>query len=254
MGRVIALLLVRWRTLILSLSLLICACGQGREQVGSNRVDATRYDTFWLWAGVKSQAVLDSAKEIYILDAEITVGPSDKQFALLRPAVPSVKATPVWLVVRLETLALSEADYAAIAGRISRWQRAGNNLRGLQIDFDARTKGLSGYALFLKDLRRRLPKELNLSVTGLMDWSANGDPEALAAMDGVVDEIVIQTYQGRHTIAGYETYLRRLARLDMPYKIGLVQNGLWEEPKHIQSDPNFKGYVVFLLNTPKKER
>ena len=63
-----------------------------------------------------------------------------------------------------------------------------------------------------------------------------------------IDEAVFQTYQGRHTIPGYEKWLRNLADLPMPFRIGLVQNGEWREPKGLRQNPNFRGYVVFLLN------
>jgi hypothetical protein len=63
-----------------------------------------------------------------------------------------------------------------------------------------------------------------------------------------VDEVVLQTYQGRHTIEGYENYMDSLKRLKLPYRVGLVQNGKWKAPDHLAHDPEFKGYVVFLLN------
>jgi hypothetical protein len=33
-------------------------------------------------------------------------------------------------------------------------------------------------------------------------------------------------------------------------KVGLVEGGRWIEPKGLRSDPNFNGYVVFLLPPP----
>ncbi len=80
-----------------------------------------------------------------------------------------------------------------------------------------------------------------------MDWSANGDPAALARLGGVVDELVIQTYQGRSTIPGYEAYLASLRDLPLPYRIGLVEGGAWHAPPGFENDPEFRGYVVFLL-------
>ena len=73
------------------------------------------------------------------------------------------------------------------------------------------------------------------------------DPRALAELADIVDEAVIQTYQGRRTIPGYEAYLRSLSRLPMPYRIALVEGGEWREPEGLASDPQFRGYVVFLL-------
>ena len=119
---------------------------------------------------------------------------------------------------------------------------------GIQIDFDARTQYLHEYADFLKDLRQRLPRDLRLSITGLMDWSSNADPAAIAQLNGVVDEVVVQTYQGRHSIPDYAAYLPRMNRLGLPFKIGLIQGGDWQEPEYLQESEWFRGYVVFLQN------
>jgi hypothetical protein len=80
-----------------------------------------------------------------------------------------------------------------------------------------------------------------------MDWGSNGDPEVINQLQGVVDEVVVQTYQGRRTIPNYRSYLPRIARLTLPFKIGLVQDGDWEAPAELTGSPWFRGYVVFLL-------
>ena len=41
-----------------------------------------------------------------------------------------------------------------------------------------------------------------------------------------VDELVIQSYQGRHTVDNYQAYLPALTRLRIPFKLGLVQGGI----------------------------
>lgn len=210
------------------------------------RVDARDYDAFWLWAGVTPQPVLDRARTIYLLDGEIRTNDRG-HYVPLRPGLPHLPNKQVWLVVRTDTLDWPERDYAILLGRLRQWQAAGNSLQGVQIDFDARTRHLSEYATFLKDMRQRLPCDYRLSVTGLLDWSANGDPQALAQLRGTVDEVVVQTYQGRGTIPGYERYFDRMGRFNLPFRVGLVQGGRWVEPKGLRSNPNFKGYVVFLL-------
>ena len=101
---------------------------------------------------------------------------------------------------------------------------------------------------FLKSLRARLPKQYKLGITGLLDWSANGDPKGLDALAGVVDEFVLQIYQGRRVIPGYSAYLAKLDRITIPFRIGLLQNGEWTPPPGLASNPQFQGYVVFLLN------
>jgi hypothetical protein len=210
-------------------------------------VDASHYDAFWLWAGVQSQPVLDHASRVYLLNAEVRPGNPVRLIAQ-RPALPHVRNANVWMVVRVETLQWSPAIYAEVLADLARWRKGGNRVAGVQIDFDARTQHLEDYAGFLKDLRRRLPSSCQLGITGLLDWSSNGDPRALDALAGVVDEVVLQIYQGRHVIPGYTGYLTRLDHLKIPFRIGLLQGGEWHEPAGLTANPWFRGFVVFLQN------
>jgi hypothetical protein len=217
-----------------------------------DRVDPRNYDAFWLWPGVSPPLALEGAKTIYLLDGEIRDG-RPPHYVSLRPQPPRLPGKKVWLVIRTDTLAWPEDSYAAIARRLDQWRAAGNGLEGLQVDFDARTRHLEDYASFLAHLRTQMPRRYRLSVTGLLDWSANGDPRALAALAGTVDEVVLQTYQGRETIPGYEAYFRRLGGFPIPFRVGLVENGRWREPPGLAHNPKFRGYVVFLLQ-PRRRR
>ncbi|MGB5078819.1 MAG: DUF3142 domain-containing protein, partial [Sphingorhabdus sp.] len=165
---------------------------------------------------MKSQPVLDTARTIYILEGEIRR--PDARLVKLRPATPSVDHAKLWIVYRVETLEWGSDITSRIRADIARWEAAGNMVEGIQIDFDAATMGLEGYAMFLKELRLELPAECKLGVTGLLDWSSNGDSAALINLSTTVDEIVLQTYQGTETIKGYQGYLASLARLNMPYR------------------------------------
>jgi hypothetical protein len=210
-------------------------------------VDASRYDAFWLWAGVRSQPLLARAKRIYLLQGEVGIR-EPVRLAAQRPAIPRLRGPEMWLVVRVETLAWPPRVYRQLLIQLARWRAAGNRVVGIQIDFDARTRHLEDYAGFLADLRRRLPPDCKLGITGLLDWSANGDPRGLDALADTVDEVVLQIYQGRHTIPGYERYLTRLDRLRIPFRIGLIQGGEWQPPDGLEAKPMFRGYVVFLQN------
>ena len=223
-----------WSALLLVLLLAGCIASKPA------RVDPADYDAFYLWAGVKPQPVLAKAKTLYILDAEVRRG---GHWVPLRAGVPKLDHAEVWLVVRATTLDWNDAIRAAILRDLTKWRAV-----GLQVDFDASTQGLADYAAFLRQLRQHLPRTYKLSVTGLMDWSANGDPAALGQLSGVVDEVVVQSYQGRRTIPGYARYLEKLARVPVPHKVALVQGGAWSEPPELRRDPLFRGYVVFLLN------
>jgi Protein of unknown function (DUF3142) len=220
---------------------------------GAASADTVRvqdYDSFWLWAGVKPQSVLAQARNLYLLQGEVTLGDPPRLVAQ-RAALPRIAHAGVWMVVRVQTLAWPETVYAQVLAALGRWRASGNDVVGVQIDFDAATHRLQDYAAFLGDLRRRLPAGTRLGVTGLLDWSGHGDPAGLDALAGVVDEVVLQIYQGRHVIPGYEAYLASLDRLRLPFRIGLLQGGAWSPPSSLEAHPWFRGYVIFLLNDPR---
>jgi hypothetical protein len=211
-------------------------------------VDATDYDAFWLWAGVAPQPALARARCLYILQAEVDAGPGGPRLVAQGGAIPHLRNGEVWMVYRVHTLDWSPRLYLQVAGRLARWRAAGNPVAGIQIDFDARTRHLDQYGAFLRGLRAQLPADCRLSITGLLDWSTQGDPTALSALGGVVDEVVLQTYQGRTTIPNYAAYVDRIGRVKLPFKLGLVQGGEWTAPPGLAANPWFRGYVVFLRN------
>lgn len=215
------------------------------------QVDATHYDAFWLWGGVKPQAVLSQARTVYVLQGQIEPvrgNPTRVRFLAQGGTVPVGQQTKIWLAYRAHTLRWSPRIYRILLAQLDRWQRAGNRVAGIQIDFDAHTRHIDEYAEFLTGLRQRLPAGIKLGITGLLDWSSQADPSQLAQLRPVVDEIVVQTYQGRHTIPNYASYLPHLDRLGLPFRIGLIQNGEWQPPSGLEQNSNFRGYVIFLLN------
>lgn len=210
-------------------------------------VEAKDYDAFWLWAGVRPQPVLAKASRIYLLYAEL-LARQPQALSPRRAGWPRVDHADVWMVIRVETLDWAPNLTAQILYALGQWKRAGSRVVGLQIDFDAQTLHLDRYASFLKTLRQDLPADLGLSITGLMDWATQGEGDDLSSIAGVVDEMVIQSYQGRRTIPDVDRYLGRLDRLPMPFRVGLVQGGTWTHRPDIEALENFRGYVVFLLN------
>ncbi|MCF5655668.1 DUF3142 domain-containing protein [Pseudomonas poae] len=213
-------------------------------------VDAGDYDAFWLWSGVTPQPVLKQAKTLYILQGQINSTRRTPTVRLIAQgmSVPRITQGEIWIVYRAHTLHWPERVYTQLLGQVQRWRDAGNTVIGIQIDFDARTQYLHEYADFLRDLRQRLPADLRLSITGLLDWGSNADPTAIAQLKGVVDEVVVQTYQGRHSIPDYAAYLPRVSRMGVPFKVGLIQGGEWQAPAYLRESKWFGGYVVFLRN------
>lgn len=201
-----------------------------------------------MWAGVAPRGELADARRLYLLDGEIRARDPGR-YVDLRAGDPRLSTPELWLLVRTDTLDWPQGVTDDLVRRLDRWAAGSPGLAGLQLDFDARTKHLDDYAAFLARLRAALPRRYRLSITGLMDWSANGDPDALRRLAGTVDEVVIQTYQGRATIPGYAGYFRRMRGFPIPFRVGLVEGGRWTEPDGLAGEPNFRGYVVFLLDS-----
>jgi hypothetical protein len=233
----------------LAAAVLALALGWGATAM-ADVVRAADYDAFWLWAGVKPQPALAGARTLYILQGQVAASGGDGDGRLIAQggAVPHLHGGEIWLDYRAHTLRWSPAVYDQILARLRRWRVAGDPVMGVQIDFDSGTRHLADYAAFLRDLRGRLPADCRLSITGLLDWSSQGDSAALDALGGVVDEVVLQTYQGRRTIPSYQAYMASLGRMTLPFRIGLAEGGDWIPPPGLAANPWFRGYVVFLSN------
>ncbi|KXO86218.1 hypothetical protein AYK86_15280 [Acinetobacter venetianus] len=220
-------------------------------QSATSTIDANNFDSFWIWGDIKTASYLINAKELYILQGEIRYV-KQKQSSMLIPQGISVLKLPhqkIWLVFRTHHLNWTEQDYQNIFNRLTQWKNQGNNVIGVQIDFDSKTKNLRDYALFLKKLRHKLPQNYQLSITGLLDWTNFKDQTTLAIFRQNINELIIQTYQGTTTIENYSQYLKRISSLQLPYKIGFVQGGRYQKDVKYTNDPNFKGYVIFLLRS-----
>ena len=238
------------RTLLLGLLLLLCGCQPPQSEL----VDAAHYRAFWLWGGVRPQPVLHQAELLYLLQGEVRA--RSRGVALEPQGLPPsrLKVPQLWLSYRVATLEWPQGVVRDLLRQRAAWQAHGNRVVGIQIDFDAATPRLADYARFLRQLRRQLPADCALSITGLLDWGANGDLATLNGLTGVVDELVVQTYRGRHTVTDYQHYLPALKRLTLPFKLGLVQHGQWQPhwQQAFRRQPNYRGEVVFLVNNINK--
>ncbi len=245
MGAQPAILLVRSRRLLLALCALLCAFGAAAGPT----VRAADYDAFWLWAGVKGRPELAEAKTIYLHSGEI--GPDRNGFVRMKAqggAEPGPHRATLWLVYRVRSLDWPPEIIAHIIRRLDAWRAHPGRVAGVQIDFDASTRGLQNYAAFLRGLRNALPKDCALGATGLMDWASQAAPEDMDALWGSVDELVFQTYRGAETVENIDAYLARLGRLRTPFRLGLAEGAQWSPPAALAKRPNFLGYVVFLRN------
>ena len=238
--------------------LLVCAvlllAGCAPPDASAGHVAAERYAAFWLWAGVEPQAVVATAERLYLLQGERVPHRGEAVMQPLGPLPTAMNNDSVWLVFRSETIDHTDEAVqrfvSAMLGAVQRWEHRGTDIDGVQIDFDARTYALKEYADFLRRVRAAMPARYKLGITGLMDWASTGGVETLNDLEGVLDEVVVQTYQGWHTVPDYAAYLPALARLTLPFRVGLIQHGQWDAAweTRLARNPAFRGCVVFLIN------
>jgi hypothetical protein len=208
----------------------------------------SQYTEFWIWGGIDPTQSYTQGKQFYVLQGFISE--NRHKIIFTRQGMQAVNGFgSVILVYRLNTLAWNRIIRDTLLNHIQAWEYRGNTVLGIQLDFDARTNNLDQYAGFLRKVRLDLPEPYGLSITGLLDWASQGDPAVLESLRGVVDEIIFQTYQGKHTIPNYPAYLKSLAKLRFPFKIGLVENGEWDKRyEHALSQSSYyQGAVMFLL-------
>lgn len=231
--------------------LLVIALLTGHAQA-YEVVNAREHPAFWLWSGVKASDALQNAQTVYLHQGEVLTRTGAVVFQRLGLPVSRLTFPQIWLTVRFTTLDTPEAVAPRIIRLMQSWQAAGNHVVGLQVDFDAATYQLAKYAHFLRQLRQQLPEEFALGVTGLLDWAKTGEVATLNTLP--VNELVVQSYQGRHTVSNYQHYLPALSGLRIPFKLGLVQNGEWDPKAEAQllNSPWYRGTVVFMLNPPRR--
>ncbi|MGK9173988.1 DUF3142 domain-containing protein [Yokenella regensburgei] len=213
-------------------------------------VNAEAHRAFWLWSGVKPSTALKGAQTLYLHQAEIVQRPSGVVFQKVGLPVSQLIFPQLWLTVRIETLDVPDAFLQRMTRLLDNWQSAGNHVVGLQIDFDAASHRLDNYAVFLRRVRTQLPSQYALGVTGLLDWAKTGNIDVLNTLP--VDELVIQSYQGRKTVPNYSEYLPALSGLRIPFKLGLVQGGEWDTTRVPHFSEHYRGTVVFMVNPVRR--
>ena len=229
--------------------------------INSEVIDPKDYEQFWLWTAPKDEKKISQAHTLYILQGEIrpdnipyyrpniNKNTVPAALATLTPqglGVRSLSGKKIWLVYRATSQEWSDEVMAQLIDRLEKWQRAGNQVMGIQIDYDAPTYQLDKYAHLLRNIRQQLPAQYQLSVTGLLDWSNQADDPQFMQLIGAVDELVIQTYQGTTTLMNYSQYLKKLENLPFDFKVGIIEGGQWQGAAFLENNPHFKGYVVFL--------
>lgn len=123
---------------------------------------------------------------------------------------------PVVLVVRVDDARRpDEVPMVEVGAAVARWQAAGVDVRGVEIDHDCATARLPAYAAWLAQARPAAP--LAWSITALPTWADGAaGRRALRDIAAAVDELVVQVHAVRAPVifddAAARADLRRFAR------------------------------------------
>lgn len=143
----------------------------------------------WAWESPQDLRFLKHGEGVAFLAGEFWVEGEGMRWMPRRNPLRVNPGTPLMAVLRIESRhavwarSQREACLKQALALLSLPQ-----VRGLQIDFDAKESEREAYAAILHDLRVRLPKDRPLSITALASWCL-GDPW-LKAHEAVVDEAV----------------------------------------------------------------
>lgn len=206
----------------------------------------------WLWAGRPASAVpadLAQSAPVYVHQATFERSHVAREIPLPRRqglGPVNLPGRRIFIVYRLEQL----PDPAAVADLFSydagMWRLRGNEVAGLQIDFDSPSGRLGPYINFLQQLRSGLCAGCALSVTGLADWASSASPDELFSLADSTDEIIFQLYNGKRPIPALSQYAAHISRFQRPFKVGILPSQQNNLPLDLLSSPQFRGAVIFL--------
>ena len=195
---------------------------------------------------------IQDSDSLYLLQGSLNRGRAENPTKFTRLGMyPNTlpKNKEIFLVYRLERLALKKELVQIFLQDVYQWSRHENQVAGIQLDFDSPTHGLDQYIAFLKEIREELPSHFRLSVTGLADWPATGNLTEIREIAEITDEIVFQLYAGRSPVKNLNRYLEKFATLKVRFKLGILESMkiTTDEFTAVEKSPFFEGYVVFSL-------
>jgi hypothetical protein len=189
--------------------------GPCRERPG-DRLASFPKVVFWAWerpedlrflqSASKPAAVAFLAKTIYVLAPGEDAGGADGSISVKHRMQPLLvdPGTPLMAVVRIESrggrrprqlrasgaesLAFTDSQRQAVAAEIVDAGKL-QNVRAVQIDFDATLSERQSYIRLLGEVRQKLPAALPLSTTALASWCI-GDRWLEQLPAGTIDEAV----------------------------------------------------------------
>ncbi len=229
------------KILLFSIVVLSCLLLSGQSKTKHTSV------SYWLWAGITANEA-PANSELYVFQGRLYVEEGKTAYERLGLYPHPIKSSKLVLVYRLEGQLPDAKTVIEVFKRgVAQWQRHPIVISGIQLDFDSPTAKLLEYSNFLEDIRRQLPQNFELSITGLGDWAIGGNKDALRSISSSTNEIVFQLYQGRQPLPDIETYINALVDYPLPFRIGLLSGSTMPvSVNKLQSNPQYRGVIYFI--------
>jgi hypothetical protein len=150
------------------------------------RMNALPARTLWVWERPENLRFVDPrTTAVATLDGTLVLGTRigvipRRQFYVISPGMRRIA------VVRIEAPGSIAPDLAAVAAEQILDLASAPDIAALQIDFDARRSQRTFYISLLREIRRRMPPDLPLSMTALASWCSNDDWIANLPVDEAV--------------------------------------------------------------------
>lgn len=203
-------------------------------------------ESYWLWSG-KTAVGLPENSTLYIHQGTLERGKDGKPPTLRKQGLGSINLSshPIYIVYRIENLLYPNEIANLFKDDCHRWEKKGNKIIGLQIDFDSPSKKLDSYIDFLSNLKKMIPDTYLLAVTGLADWASSSPQAALRRLSHEVNEITFQLYEGSNEIPYIDSYVNSITRLEIPFKIGIMENQRYILEKYHFDAKFYRGSIIF---------
>jgi hypothetical protein len=142
----------------------------------SGRMSLLPSRTLWVWERREDLSSIDPrSTAIATLDRTVLLGRTVTVVPRRQPVVYPAGIKRI-SVVRIEAPGdIAPGMEQPLAALILDLAISDPGIAALQIDFDARRSQRSFYALLMRDLRRRMPPALPLSITALASWCSSDD-------------------------------------------------------------------------------
>ncbi len=229
-------------------AILVMALVFGVLGARSTDVEPRHTTDTWIWAGISPHSP-DARGTLYVFQGHIRNRGNGYAFSQEGPypqPIPS-SSSKIVLTYRLDRLVPPEALIRLFRQHRRAWERHGVVVSGLQIDYDCPTARLTAYAEWLDGLNALLSDADALSISGLGDWLTSAPEQELRRLARATDFIAFMMYHNRAGLWPLEPYVRKMERLNFPFRLGLLKNQVaQEEFKLTRRAPGYRGDIVFL--------